>query len=89
MLYEVITISKIEAGEIKISESNLDINKLLRELYNFFHSHLIAKKKYGVYLKMDIPYQEFFLLTDEIRLRQILINLIGNAVKFTDNGEKT
>jgi PAS domain S-box-containing protein len=87
LINDIVDISKIESGEIDVSKSDLDVNILLRELYNFFHSQLVAKKKYNVALKMDIPYSEFYVVTDETRLRQILINLLGNAMKFTDSGE--
>ncbi|NER06983.1 MAG: response regulator, partial [Okeania sp. SIO3C4] len=87
LINDIIDISKIESGEVVVSYTDIELNALFHELYSFYHSELRTLNKFGVYLKMKIPYPEFYISTDETRLRQVLINLIGNAVKFTDSGE--
>ncbi len=87
LVNDIIDISKIDAGQVKFIEGKVDLNMLIRELYNFFHSSLVSLGKNDVLLKMSIPEFSVQIKTDETRLRQILINLIGNAVKFTKKGE--
>ncbi len=87
IINDIIDISKIDAGKYSITPEPLDINALLRELYHFFHSMLIHEKKYNVQLLLHIPQNELHAVTDKTRLRQILTNLIGNAVKFTEKGQ--
>ncbi|MCD6555622.1 MAG: HAMP domain-containing histidine kinase, partial [Bacteroidales bacterium] len=87
LINDIIDVSKIEADQIEINKSECFINKLLEELEltysekedsDFFrNTKLRFVKKYTDDLK---------LITDEIRLKQVLINLIDNALKFTENG---
>ncbi len=87
LINDIIDISKIEADQIDINKSECYINHLFEELEltysekdnsDFFrNTKLRFVKKYADNLK---------LITDEIRLKQVLINLINNALKFTENG---
>lgn len=86
LINDIIDISLIEAGKIKIAKTNFELNGLFITLYNFFHSYLVSIKKFSVVLKLSIPDTETFIITDETRLRQVLTNLISNAVKFTEKG---
>lgn len=86
LINDIIDISIIGAGTIKISKSTFGLNALLKSLYNFFHSYLVAKSKFHIFLKLNIPESECYIVSDETRLRQILNNLLSNAVKFTEEG---
>ena len=85
---DIIDISKIEAGQIKISYSKINVNKLLNEIALIFNT--VAKSK-GIEFKFEfgLKNEEAFAETDEIRLRQIINNLLNNAFKFTSNGSIT
>lgn len=86
LINDIVDISKIETGQIAVNPEPVDISNLLRELYHFFHSQLIAKGKYDVQLFLQETKSNIIAETDKTRLRQILINLIGNAIKFTHKG---
>src|SRR3984885_4286022 len=84
LINDILDMSKIEAGVLELRPEPTD----LREICDFLHtlfSEPAAKKG----LKLECHVAENFphaLLLDRIRLRQILVNLVGNAVKFTDKG---
>jgi len=81
---EVLDFSKIEAGklQLEITETNLfELSKQLIDLFKF----QTMKKGIELVLNLD-PNVSQFILADEIRLKQVLTNLVGNAVKFTHVG---
>lgn len=82
----IIDIAKIEAGQLKVSNANINVNSLMQDLYEFFKSFLKTKNKEHIQLILKIPSSEFFIVSDESRLRQILNNLLNNAIKFTEEG---
>ncbi|NPA68824.1 MAG: PAS domain S-box protein [Chlorobi bacterium] len=88
IINDIIDISKLDAGEFRIIKTPVNINKTLRELYSFFHSYKTEKKQQHIDLKLSIPEtkKDLVILTDETRLKQILSNLINNALKFTEKG---
>jgi signal transduction histidine kinase/DNA-binding NarL/FixJ family response regulator len=84
LINDILDMSKIEAGMMNLNPEPTD----LREICDFTHtlfSEPAAKKnlKLACHVAENMPHA---LLLDRIRLRQILINLVGNAVKFTDQG---
>ncbi len=86
LINDIIDISKVDSGQMDIVKVDVKLNCLLEEIYSFFQSYLVSKNKTNIVLKLDIPDEEIIVYTDEMRLKQILINLIGNAVKFTNKG---
>jgi len=84
LINQVLDLSKIEAGRITLNPTAFNLNHLLREVEEMFH--LKATEK-GIELQFqcgaEVPPS---IKTDEIKLRQVLINLISNAVKFTSAG---
>ena len=100
LLNDILDLSKIEAGEIMIDTGPIDLHATLEECIALHRPH--AKKK-GLALRLDYALDEHGLwqsdpgastpnmaptvITDGLRLRQIALNLIGNAVKFTEGGE--
>ncbi|MEN8155800.1 MAG: ATP-binding protein [Bacteroidota bacterium] len=90
---DIIDISKIESGQLKISNRPVRINGILDEIYSsFFHrirGDAPGEKKVAFNLKKEERSPDFTLVTDDFRLRQIFNNLIGNAIKFTQEGQIT
>ncbi len=86
LINDIVDISKIDAGQMKAHYEETDINNLIQKLYDLFEAHIVNKNKLDVQLFKKTPEKNLILITDEIRLRQILINLLGNALKFTEKG---
>ena len=90
---DIIDISKIESGQLKISNKPVRINAILDDIYSsFFHrirGDAPGQKKVTFNLKKGIDSADFTVVTDDFRLRQIFNNLIGNAIKFTREGNIT
>ncbi len=84
LINEILDLSKIEAGKIKLEYDSINISQLLNEIILIFKLQAI-KKNVDILLEIDnnIPKYLYF---DEMRLRQILINLVSNSIKFTDTG---
>ena len=88
LIDDIIDISKIEANEIKIQHSRFNLNGMLQELQEFYHTYQKNFRKEHIEIRISIPDspQGFEVETDPIRLRQILTNLINNALKFIMEG---
>jgi signal transduction histidine kinase/CheY-like chemotaxis protein len=84
LINDILDLSKIEAGKLELDCAAISPTDLFNEMREVFDVELARK---GLELIIDIsPEIPKALVLDKIRLRQILINLIGNAVKFTDSG---
>lgn len=84
LVNDVLDLSKLEAGQVKLVQAPLDLSKLINEIIQVF---LPECRKRGNTLTANIPGHLPELCLDQLRLRQILLNLVGNAVKFTENGK--
>ena len=81
---DILDISKVEAGRVEIKHERFDLTALLKNVIQLMRYRAEAK---DILLEYHMPEQrECLVLGDEGRLRQVLINLIGNAIKFTDRG---
>ncbi|HEY4789614.1 MAG TPA: response regulator, partial [Bacteroidales bacterium] len=91
LINDIIDIAKIEAKQLSTQECNTNINAILEELYKLFEETRKSLNKYHISLRLSIPDREkkIILFTDPYRLKQILSNLINNALKFTDTGHIT
>jgi len=89
IINDIVDISKIEANQLKVEYSEFNINQLLYELYNTYQFELqsINKTDIKLFIHKDMDYEESLIYSDETRLKQILTNLISNALKFTEKGE--
>ncbi len=85
LINDVLDFSKIEAGKLELDEINFNLPDLLADVADMF-GHQAAEKglELTCFVRPNIPKQ---VLGDPERLRQILVNLIGNAIKFTEEGE--
>lgn len=89
LINDIIDISKIEAGELKIHPSTFNLQSLLEEMAFTFRQQLDRSEKHHVKLILtnkDLKNNEP-ITTDKLRLQQIITNLLSNAVKFTHNGQ--
>ncbi len=88
LIEDIIDITKIEAGQIKINFAECDVDKLMDELYATFLKMKDKNGKEKLELRLNKPMVEegFSITTDPSRIRQILSNLLGNALKFTESG---
>jgi PAS domain S-box-containing protein len=90
---DIIDISKIESGQLKISNKAVRINELLDEIYSsYFHrirGDAPGQKKVTFNLKKANDSSDFTIVADDYRLRQIVTNLIDNSIKFTREGHIT
>ncbi len=90
IISDIIDFSKIEAGQMSISKSNVDVDNLLEEINNtyLFQLNTTGKKvKLQMNTVKDGLNTKPVLYTDPYRLKQIFINLIDNAIKFTEDGK--
>ncbi len=85
LINDILDLSKIESGKIEINFTPTDIRNLINEVKQIFAIKLSEKNlKFNIKYTDDVP---GILNIDEIRLRQVLFNLVGNAVKFTHKGK--
>ncbi|MBT5901471.1 MAG: response regulator, partial [Opitutaceae bacterium] len=87
VLNDILDFSKIEAGKITIENAQFDLAEVLREVVEVVVPKALSK---DVELSLSVPIDlPIMLLGDSARIRQVLINLVGNAVKFTEKGSVT
>jgi len=85
LIERVLDLSRIEAGKLELAEEPFDLHQLVRSVTAMFEPQ--AKQK-GIRVESNIePDVPFALIGDPQHLKQVLINLIGNAVKFTEEGK--
>ena len=87
LLNDIIDLSKIEANNLQINYAECNLNKMLNELYSLFESELDnLEKDIKLELVKDVDDENFRVYSDENRIRQVLYNLLNNALKFTTKG---
>lgn len=88
IINDILDIAKIESGQLTVNNDECDLNELFIELSSFFveYQKRIGKQHIDFTLQaFDNPSQNL-IMTDKVKLKQIFINLISNAFKFTENG---
>jgi len=85
LINDILDIAKIEAGKMEFELTTICFNQICDEIYKFAHSQ--AQKK-NLYFKIDLPstYDEILIHADYQRLLQVMLNLVGNSLKFTHEG---
>jgi signal transduction histidine kinase len=85
IINDILDIAKIEAGKMEIDLAPLELDELLDEAERYAHGQ-ITKKNLSFEIEKPDTYDKIILYGDFLRLKQVLINLISNAVKFTHEG---
>lgn len=87
VINDVLDMSKIEAGKMTLENNIFDTHEMLDDIKSICHSRAIGKSlQLHTSIGIDVPR---YIRADDGKLKQILINLIGNAIKFTDYGKVT
>jgi len=84
LIDDIIDISKIDSSSLKIEDNDFELNKLMEEL-RLSYSKQVKDKNIEIMIDVDVN-KNVILHSDKFRIRQILMNLIGNAIKFTNDG---
>ncbi len=87
VINDVLDVSKIEAGQMQLEQLRFSPLEVLREVLDMLRSRA-SSRSLGLSVELATPVPDC-IVSDPTRLRQILLNLVGNAVKFTDTGGVT
>ena len=85
LISDIMDLSRIEAGQVKLRKSIFSVNQLIKEIRN---EYSFKAEEKGIELRLDPlnPGEEIFVENDALRIKQILVNFVGNAIKFTKVG---
>lgn len=83
LINDIIDLSKIEAGKVEVLAKEFDLSTIVKEVKDSF---LVALDEKGLKMPIEMP-NKLSVESDERRVKQIIVNLVGNAVKFTEQGE--
>lgn len=87
LIQDILEMSKLESGRVKLNKRDFDLYNLLHSIREMLMLKASAKGlRIDLEIKSDVPQ---FIFTDEGKVRQILINLLGNSIKFTQTGSIT
>ncbi|NOU47006.1 MAG: tetratricopeptide repeat protein [Bacteroidales bacterium] len=86
LITDIIDLSQIEAGNTKINYGQFDLVALLNEIARQYIQLLKKSNKTDIEFQIDLPVNELIILSDIGKIRQVIINLLNNAIKFTDTG---
>jgi PAS domain S-box-containing protein len=85
IINDIIDISKIEAGLMKIHKKNSNINEQIKYIYTFFKPE-VEEKGLKLTFNNTLPSEEAIIFTDREKVFAIITNLVKNAIKYTNNG---
>ena len=83
LINDVLDIATLESGKVAIQKEKVSVIKLIQEIVELFERQTQQK---GIFLQIEIPDKAESIESDPSKLKQILINLVANAVKFTESG---
>ncbi len=83
LISDLLDLSKLESDQLEVTPEEVDVNEVLRDMQSLFRYQADAKNlQFSIRAETDMPTMRI----DSLRLRQILLNIIGNAIKFTTEG---
>ncbi len=86
LVQDLLTLSQMETGGIKMHYEHFNIQETVQEVFDQLESE--AEKK-GIALKLESTQSATYVYADRQRIYQVMINLVGNAIKYTKQGDKT
>jgi PAS domain S-box-containing protein len=88
LIDDIIDISLIDAGQMKMNPTQFELNAILKEIIRFYQEEKIRLQKSHLDIRLagDVYNNQVILYADPVRFRQIVTNLVGNAMKFTEKG---
>jgi signal transduction histidine kinase len=86
IINDIVEIANFESGQVKLHFTEMDLNSSLRNLYEQF-IYTAKENKIQIKLSTGLNNEEAIIVTDDIKLIQILSNLINNSLKFTSQGQ--
>lgn len=87
LIENIMDVAKLDAEKLKINETECELNQLLTSIYSIFFNDQNIRQEQCIDLRLYTPTDEnLSILTDHVRLKQILSNLLDNAFKFTEKG---
>ncbi|MDF5730660.1 MAG: sensor histidine kinase [Rhizonema sp. PD38] len=86
IINDLLDISKIEAGKLSVSLETIELQKLLKEIINL---QSVSVQQKGLKLNISLMNEHLFVHADAMKLKQVIINVVSNATKFTESGSIT
>ena len=86
LIQDVLSFSRIEAGREELRIGDVEVQSIARDAYTYVEPHCIEK---GLQPILELPGERVVMITDASKVRQILLNLLTNACKFTEQGTVT
>jgi signal transduction histidine kinase len=83
LIQDVLSFSRIEAGREELRVSDVEVQQLAQDAFTYIEQECARK---GLDARLDVPSDRIVMVTDPAKVRQILLNLLNNACKFTDSG---
>ncbi|MFM2311715.1 MAG: hypothetical protein RLZZ04_991 [Cyanobacteriota bacterium] len=83
IINDVLDISKIEAGKLSVKIEPVNLHRILNEVVDL---HQVSIQQKNLHLEMPVWGKDLYVMADMAKLKQVLINIVSNAVKFTDYG---
>jgi len=86
LIDDILDVSMIEANQVKITKSDFSVNNQMKQLETTYLPIIKKKKQDAIQLKLNLPEDSFWINSDQIRINQVMVNLLNNAIKFTHKG---
>lgn len=83
LLNDILDMSKIESGKMHLVYEKCNLRKSLDDIKNLMDARMAERE---IHFKLDIDLKHSWFIFDELRVKQVLMNMLGNAVKYTDRG---